>query len=377
MKKKCFKWASILLSCLFLSGCWDYRGLDTLDIATGMAVDKDPNSGNYLTTMEIVDTRAGGEEIRAIYVESQGETLFDAIRNSKRKLIDKIYGGNLQTIIISKQIAETEGVDAILEQLLRDGEPRETLTVAISQEDTAGEILLAEGLDSEIIAYEIHEMVIEDSTITASTKNTALYETYEALYGVGNALVLPVVRCVKNTDQIVTESYGIALFKGDRLIGFDHAQNSMLYLFMVDELEGGVISFSMDSEDDLVSTEIKRSQTSVDVSIVEGVVHVSVQVKTKLHVTELKSQVDISSFSERGKLEARAGEVLQERIAGYFKYAQAQFKTDIFGLGNQVYQKDPDLWRSIENEWDSMFQNAVLEVQAQADILTAGVLKNY
>lgn len=377
MNKKIKLLAVSVSICILLTGCWDYRGLDTLDIVTGVAIDKDAQSGDYLLTLEIVDTKNTTEEIETLYVESRGETMFNAIRNSKKRLINQLYGGNMQTVVISRQIAETEGVDRVLEQLLRDGETRETLTVVISQEETAGEILLTKGLDSKIISYEIHEMVIEDSKFTMSTKDLAMYKAYEAVHGVGNALVLPAIRHVQNTGQTVAEVNGIALFHKDRLIGFESAKNTALYLFIMNEIEGGVLSIPGESSDNLMSMEIKQSKTKLDVEMKDGRVHISVRIKPKLNVTELSAQLNISNFQERNELEAWIDKVLEERITSYFQYVQATLKTDIFGLSNRIYQKNPNLWREIKDDWDIWFQNATLEVQVQANILTAGVLKNY
>jgi len=377
MKKKIIFLASFVFICVILTGCWDYRGLNTLDITTGMAIDKNMETGEYLLTIEVVDTTNTTEEIETWYVESQGETLFNAIRNSKKRLINQLYGGNMQTVVISRQIAESEGVGSALEQLLRDGEPRETLTVVISKEETAAQILFTKGLDSKIISYDIHEMVIEDSKLTTSTKDLPMYKVYEALHGVGNALVLPAIRCVQNDGETIAEIDGIAIFRNGLLIGFESAKNTAPYLFMMDEVKGGVFSIPEQSSGHLMSMEIKDSQTKLDVTMKDGQVHIRAKIKTKLNITELGPQQNISYYKDRNELETWIDKVLEERILAYFQYVQTDLQTDIFGLGNRIYQKDPKLWREIEKDWDIWFQNATLEVEAQTDILTAGVLKNY
>lgn len=367
-----------ILLCLTLSGCWSYRDLDTLDIVSGMAVDKDLDSGEYLLTLEIIDTESAGEgTLNARYVEAKGETLFDAIRNSKRRLINKLYGGNMQTMVISHQIAKEVGVDAILEEMMRDGEPRETMSVAISQEETAREILLTDGVDSKIIAYELHDMIVEDNAVTASTKNVPLYKAYNAIHGDGNILVLPAIHCVKNNDETVAESNGIGFFRGDRLIQFESPKNTMLYLFVVDDVSGGVLSFPVTAQDELISLEIKGSNTKTDVVIQGGQLHVLIKIAVKLNVTEIKAQVDLNDFHQRIQLEELTAQVLQNRVSDYFKHVQTDIQMDVFGLGRKLYQKNAALWDAVANDWDMYFQNAAVQVQVKADILTSGVLKRY
>lgn len=370
---------SILLCCFLLSGCWDYRGLNDIDIVTGLAVDKDEDTGLYQLTFEIVDTQAIGDEggAEAFYVEAQGKTTFDAIRNSKKRLINKLYGGNMQTLVISHQIAKTEGVSGILEELLRDGEPRETMSVVISQEETAKEILLTNGLDSKIISYEIHEMIEEDNRVTASIMNVPLYNAYNAIKGSGNALVLPAMRCVQNGEETVAEGNGIALFQGDILTGFLTAEQTKNYLFAVDKISGGVLSFPVDNPEQSISLEIKNSNTQADVSYHDGQISVSLSVKVKLNVMEMTSQLSLTQAQQRKKLEQLTEEYLEQSILAFLKEVQQQQKRDIFGFGRLIYQKYPDLWRSMEENQIDFFPDALINVTAEAVILSSGVLKDY
>lgn len=379
MKKRVTSLLFILVSCMLLSGCWNYQGLNEIDIVTGIAVDKDEETGLYRLTFEMIDMIGGGEEgdPAAAYVEMEGETLFDAIRNSKRRLINKLYGGNMQTLVISRQIAETEGVFGILEELLRDGEPRETMSVVISQEETAKEILQTKGIDSQIISYEIHEMVEEDSRVTAATVNVPLYNAYNAIKGTGNVLVLPAIRCVQNEEETVAEGNGIALFQGDRLTGFLSPAQTKLYLFVVDKLKGGVLSFPIRDPDESVSMEIKDSQTKTDVRYQDGQVTVNLSVKIKLNVMEMKTQLSLSQTQERETLERLAEEYLKESLRSFLEDVQREHKRDIFGLGRRIYQEDPDLWRSLEPEWDGLFAQASMQITVETELLSAGVLKDY
>lgn len=375
--KRLLCFISIFLCCILLNSCWDYRGLNDIDIVTGIAVDKE--DGVYRLTFEIVDTQTGGDEngTAVIYVESEGKTLFDAIRNSKRKLINKLYGGNMQTLIISDQIAKDEGVSNIMEELLRDGEPRETMSVVISQEETAKNILLSKGFDSNINSYTIHEMVEEDNRVTVSTINMPLYQAYNAIKGTGNVLVLPAIRCIKNDNETILEGNGIALFRGDYLTDYLTPEKTKFYLFIIDKIKGGVISFPINNSDENISMEMKDSKTKTNVSYSNGQITVNLSIKVKLNIMEIKSQLTISKVEKREELERLTEEYLIKNISDFLKEVQLQNKRDIFGLGRLIYKKDPKLWRLLEPNWDALFQNAIIEIKAEATILSSGVLKDY
>ncbi len=369
----------LTLCCVLLGGCWNYQGLDTLDIVTGVAVDKDPATGAYLLTYEMVDTiRTGTDTPTEVkYVESQGPTIFGAIRNAKRRLLNKLYGGNMQAIIISKDIAKEEGVLTILEMWLRDGEPRETLSIAISQEETAKEVLMTKGLDSKIVSFEIHEVIVEDNQTTSSTKNVALYQAYNAIKELGSSLVLPALCVRQNNDDVIMESNGIALFREDKLIGFVSPEQTLYYLFIVDEVESAAFSFPFRSENSEISMEIKKNRSKTAVRYEDGQLYVSVQIKTDMNLTEGKVEANLSQEQERALLEEHAAQTIAAYTRAFFQTVQTEYKTDIFGLGRLLFEDEPDLWRQLADRWDELFTQAQFEVQVIVELTNTGVMKNY
>lgn len=367
----------IFITCMLLTGCWNYKGLDDIDIVTGIAIDKEDDI--YKLTIEIVDMTVAGNEgkISAQYIESEGITFFDAIRSSKRKLINKIYGGNMQTFIISKQIAEEEGVNFILEELLRDGEPRETMSIVISKEETAREIFDTTGIDSPIISYKIHEMIEEDKQVTSATVSMPLYKAYNSLKGKASNLALPVIECVMNEDKRVVQSNGVATFHKGKLTGFIPADSTKYFLFIIDQVKGGAISLPFNDGDQSISMSIKSCHSKTKVDYIDGQVIVDVVVKSDVSLTEIKSQFKVIDMEDRKQAEQVISEYLEINIADFFKKTQIEYGTDIYGLGRRLYEKDPSTWESIEDDWDELFRNAQIKVKVDVDIIAAGVLKDY
>ena len=69
-----------------LTGCWDYISLNELTIVTGIAIDYAEDQKNYHLSFEIIDiTQSNKDEgIRTAILESEGSTLFDAVRKAKK-----------------------------------------------------------------------------------------------------------------------------------------------------------------------------------------------------------------------------------------------------------------------------------------------------
>ena len=79
-----------------------------MSIVSGMAVDKSPDSENFRLTFELLDTAKPIKEqgVDNEIVVSEGKTFFDAARNAKRLLHNKLYFGHMVTAVISEEIAK-------------------------------------------------------------------------------------------------------------------------------------------------------------------------------------------------------------------------------------------------------------------------------
>ena len=142
----------------------------------------------------------------------------------------------------------------------------------------------------------------------------------------------------------MAEGNGIALFHGDRLQGFLSVRQAKSYLFLIDKLEGGVLSFPVRSEgrEDTVSMEIQSSKTRTNVEVQSGQLSVDVSVRLKLNLTEVKSLLSLSDTGQRESLERLIEDFVQASITEFFAEIQTRYKTDVLGLGRLLYQKDPD-----------------------------------
>lgn len=238
----------LLLSLLLLplSGCWNYRGLDEMTIVSAMALDKDEKSGNYKLSVEFIDLSGPvkQEGPKGKIIECEGKTIFEAVRNAKKRVQNKLYVGHAQVLIISQTLAKTEDLSPILDWLMRDSEVRETMYLAISQESTAADILKGGGLDQKVIGIKLQELIDKDNKVTGSTVNTMLYQSFDSLKTSGNDLALSAVWLNQNGEEEVCEINGLAAFRGERLVGFLSPEETKYFLAVINGLEGGVIPFS-------------------------------------------------------------------------------------------------------------------------------------
>ncbi len=353
-----------------LGGCWNYRGINEETLISGIAIDKDKLTGGYRLTYEIVDLTKDIREhgVQSKIVEAEGKTLLDVARNAKKRLMNKLFFGNTQVIVVSREIAE-DGLFPIVDWFLRDGECRETVKVVVSQEATAKEILLSKGIDNMLVAYEINAIIDKDQSMTGSTRKIEMYTIFNTLEGEGASFVLPAVRNVINDGQPTVEANGIALFKQDKLLGFLPPSEAKCYLFATGDIHGGVLTLPSKSAGPAgTSFEIFSSRTKRSYSYEGGRVSIDIKTETQVYLDELHTRADLLDEQEIKGMEAAVEENLANEIKALIEKVQTGYDSDIFGFGNMIYKKDPKLWKELSPDWDGLFRTADVSVLCEVAI---------
>ena len=340
-----------ILCMILLSGCWDYRNMDDINIVAGVAVDLNDDD-QYELTLELVNTASmkdkGGDD--SLVVTAEGPTVFEAARNAKKKLYNKLYFGSMRIIIISQELAEKEGIADVIDVFLRDVEPRETTFTVISQEQSASRILSASGLDTLNVSYEISEIILEAVKVDTSTKSVQLYEVYNILHAKGVELVLPAVHLTENNEEEVAEINGAAVFSGDKLIEFLSPEDTRYFLMTTERDTRGAISLPEPGDkDSKVALEIMRLDSKPQVHYKNGSITITVSINIDYKVAGYPGIENISP-QEFEDLNRDMEQVLRQRITNAFEKIQKGPGTDIYGFGQMLYKKQHTVWLEIEQE---------------------------
>lgn len=365
----------IILVCMVLSSCWDYRGLDEINIVAGLAIDRSEETGSYRLTLEIVNVSSmkNDSEADTLLVTTEGTTLFEAIRNAKKKLYNKLYLGSMRTIIISEDIAREEGILLIVDGFLRDVEPRETISLVISREDSAEKLLSAKGLDTSNVSFEIAKIIEEDSKVDSTSKKMLLYQAYNIIVAQGIELIVPAFRLVKNQKDDVIEINGVGIFKGDKLIDFMEPEDAHYFLIATDNKVGGPLSLTY-SEDNPqpLSFEIKKCKSTPGFEYKNGKISIMVKVELELVIIEISTNVYTTEES-LDYMKGRTKKFLEKNLSEVFYKYQKNPGVDIYGYGNRIYEDDYALWQEIGEDWEELFKDADFKADVTVGIVNIGL----
>lgn len=370
----------IILVSILLTGCWDYIGLNEITIVTGMAIDKNFETQRYELTFEIIDlgTSAKDKSMETKTIESQGKTLFDAVRNAKQKLYNKLYFSNAQIAIINHEIVKKDGIKTIVDWFLRDAEIRETIDFAISNEKSAKELLLQKKTDTSSVAYTIKQIIDEDNNVTSTTNDSSLCNIINTLENNSMSLNLPMFTI--NKDENVAQLYGIAVFNKDKMIDKLTSEESKYYLFIVDELKGGIIPLKYEAKKNKtdiynISLEISKSKTKKSYKYKDNKFTFTIDTDTEVYLGEYEKQNGVLSKSEIKDIEKMAAKHIEHKIKELINRVKQKQKIDIFSFSNLIYKKDYTLWKKISKNWNQIFIDSDIIVNANVDIHNTALVK--
>jgi len=103
----------------------------------------------------------------------------------------------------------------------------------------------------------------------------------------------------------------------------------------------------------------------------------SITAKIKIkQLSSIASQTGAENLGSKENLELVKSEtekIIKEQIEAVVKKSQ-ELGADIFGFGEKIHQTNPKEWKTLEGEWDSLYKNMRVEVEANVKIVGMGRL---
>ncbi len=215
---------------LFASGC-DYTDPDRMAIITGAAIDL--ADGMYELTIESIKVEGSSldEPIETQIFTAAGLSLDLAEAELERLTGSRLYWGHAQALVLSEAAARG-ALPAILDWVMRSGDLRLTLVLAVSRSGSAKEILSSDPSGSYSVASAIAGAA-RDGGFSERLAGASTHRTLEALLDNGAAL-LPAVRpAEQGEDRSYAVLDGGAVLVGETFAGFlseDEAHDMLLLL---------------------------------------------------------------------------------------------------------------------------------------------------
>ena len=373
---------------LFLTGCWDQRELSTITIVTGMAIDKGKNGKFKLTIesineTELYDQTATGNSPSVLF-SLEGETIAELAYKMNIGFSKNVIYSHMRTLVVSKAIAES-GMMEFLDTFERSRELRDDFDVILAKEGEAADILQVVYTFQKSSSLKIMSQLESATKGWGSTPNVKVKDLISALTSPGRQPVMTAVRIQGNPKKgesvdnmkkthpdaiVVIDS--MALFKGDKLVGFLSVEDTRNYLWTQNQIENTSISVPC-GENRFAALRITDSKTKVMGRMKNGKPKIGVDIvmEGSIYGSNCKGHMDDPKTYK--KLDELTNQYVREKVSKTIQTVQDDYGVDIFGFGEVVYRQDYKQFKKVEDHWDEAFKDAEIDVSVETMIRRAGL----
>lgn len=374
----------IIITCLFMTGCWNYRELDEMAIITGIAIDK--SDDEYSVSIMVANSQKPesnskeGESLPTIY-QNKGKTLALAAEKLFLQSPKKIYLGHITAVVISDEVAK-DGLYNVLDILFRDPTSRKIFYLLISEDTKAHNVLeivsALEAFPSQDIKTTLSNAMDMQSISSAITYP----EFISKLITDGIEPILPTIKIKgdiekgkseKSLEQMkpeaVTYLSNTALFKNDKLVGISSENESKGINLLLEQGSRAFVETKCDNNNVIVDIAPTKTNTKVtsknSISIFFSSYGVIKEVNCDIDLERSKVMEDIEKETEK-----EVKKILEDAIK-----KSKELGTDIFGFGDMIYKKYPSYFKKKKNSWNDLYKNLNIDISVDIEIKAKGGLE--
>nr|WP_269453476.1 Ger(x)C family spore germination protein [Paenibacillus swuensis] len=379
----------VLLCCMMLTGCWDYRELGEIQIVSGMGIEAGTKA-KYRLYIEIIrtaefvsDKRLGSA--RSYVVEEEVNTVADGVTVLNKKLNKHIEFSHLQLLVIDQELLR-KGDLSYLDFIERYREVRNNILMVGAEQGKVKAVMSTVTPDLSVSTYKIREQLQEYYRDYGGTYPIKLQHFVRDLGESGRSPIMPMVTIADETEkgtsieaakQIevndVVEIAGMGVFRKGKLAGIlnnEETRDAMLThrQFKESAMEmpcgkGKYVSLYLQHQDGNIHVEMRRGEPHLFVDL---------DLTARLDESQCKGYFDGSS-EDFEKIEEQGEKVITARIKKVIQKVQRDFKADMFGFGSNLRERDNKSYKKIKNEWNEQFAAADLEVKVRLNLRRAGI----
>lgn len=384
MKK--IKLLMLLLPIFLFTGCFNYRELNEIAIASALGLDK--TSDGYIVTIQVMNTKkasetgTSNEQLKFITFTTSGVTLQDAIRKSILDSSRRIYPNHVQTLIIGEDLAKS-GISDVLDMFFRGVEFRKQTSVLIAKDSTAEDVLnIVTPLES-LNSKNIKDGLSVDSKYLGIGDNVSFEDLVGTFIDSNKEIILPSVSIVgkknegEKIDNIETADPSVrliesslAIFKDDHLIGFLDNKQSIDLNFVRNKINNTILTYEC-GDNKYLSSEIMSNKTSVE--FLESPLKAQIKINSILNINEITCDIDLEDTVVIDEIEADLEEELKNDVYNTIKYIIEEYNSDVFGFRDFLYKNKTKYYKEIKDDWyDSIFPNMDIDVDVNFNLTGKG-----
>lgn len=392
-------WVIILtLNLSVLSGCWNRREVEDLAIVSAIGFDiiESKGSQKYRITVQIIRPQALGKKetggsgaASPVWVETAiGNTINEAVRNFSSRSPRQLFLAHAKIIVFGKSTAD-HGMHEFLDFMQRQKEIRLRTWLVVSN-GAAYELLKIRPTLETLPSTEIVGMFTNTQPNISKSYPIDLKEFTNKVASPGCDPVAALITLnaygpdqdMKAEVPIGPKKFprlqGVTVFRGDKRVGDLGDADTMGFLWVTGKMKKGIITLTSENKKEFeLSVEITKAHSKITPIIRDNEILIKV---------EIEAEGDLGECTESKKIlqnlpvyEQRYAEIIKNQANDTVKKVQSEsYQADIFGFGDTIHRKYPELWREKYSEnWNTeYFPEVKVEVAVEAKIRHTGMIAN-
>ena len=371
-----------ILANILLGGCLSQE-LNDIGIAVSVGIDK--SEEGYLVTYQVmnpksISSKAQNEAPIVIYAES-GKDLFQIKRKITQQSPRKMYHSHLRTVVLGEEIAK-EGIKDILDFFVRGHEYRTDFYFLIAKGTTANNILKVITPLESVSQMEVYDSIEKSDRLWAPTKNIKIIELVNKIISDGDNPVISSVEILNPNDKSGSnDNLGLSdgtklsvtslgVFKKDKLAGWLTEDECRAYNYIIGNVKstGGYIEY----EQNRISLEVIKVESKRKVYMLNGKLAINIEIIAKHDISAITGDLDLTDEDIIEKVKDTGKEKTIELCNNVLKRAKEDFKSDIFGFGENIHRTYPKLWKDIKDDWNNEFTELPVNFTIKVEINNLG-----
>lgn len=378
-----------------MSGCWGKYELNEIAIVSATGIDLEPDGRTRITVIAVLPVGnpeiSGIERSNAWVGTAVGENITDAENNLLSIAPQTPVFYHDKILIIGEQLARA-GVEDVMDYLLR-GRSIRTLSYFMISEGRAYDLLLTpadiqKNLPKEIEGiirntnnnYKSWTSTLKDFLVCRSKKGcepvVGRISTKKITRNTFSTFMENERKLNDNIEKEIASVDGCAVFCGEKFKGFLNQQETKGYNWIKNKPKSGIVTVRDKSGEINIGAVIKNFKCSLKPEITDGRIVVTIKYRTnECSIRQKRGDEDIGK-SQKADIESILARVVTEEMKAAVYKAQKVYNADIFGIGQSIYRKYPNVWDKIESEWNKIYPmvetkyDVKVEIERMGEIVT-------
>lgn len=374
----------LILLLPLLSGCYNYKELNTLGITTSISIDYSDNNFNVIA--EVVNPLKQQDASNAnkssfVIFTSSDTSLQEAFRKVVLESPRQLYASQLEIIVLSEEVVNNH-LDEVLEYFSRDPETRTEIKVMIARGSDSTKGITIQTLLSEFSSSNILESLEVQSKVLGITYEVTLNELLNMYLDPYLEVSLPSmilygdVDTGEEKDNLTTTSPKAkvridttSVLKDNKILGYLDMEESKIVNIINGKSKETILRYPYG--DGYMVFEPNKIKVKKDVDIRNNIVKINISGFSK--IKELQTNINAKDKDEIDNINRYFNEMLEKDITDTFNNVRDKYNSDIFGFRELYYRNDYKYFKKYCNDWyDDIFPNIKIEVTSKIRLYEKG-----